>query len=209
LSSDPDKLYAQLLARAKRGYHGPGGAAGGVWTIVVDSLRGSGLKLDPAQRSALAGALGKIPGVRTLGRVDAPNGIPSIGFERLYDGARMRSRVYFSESNAMTTYSDETVLKYRSFHSVPTTTVPLSEAYAGIRAGTVVSQYSLLDYKHIAGIPTLKPSTGGGLAADYCRSLRRKHRLANRSTAASRAQRRKEAKRAASHMQRVAQDLKK
>jgi hypothetical protein len=172
--TDPEQLYKLLRQRMAHRLYGPGvgtGPDGNIWYVIVGALQGSGLNLAPDQRAALAGAMAKVAGVRTLGQVEDPIGNPSIGFERVYRQGKMRARVYFSTSDARTTYYDETIMKPSKFDA---SQMPQGRTYYDVPAGTVVLAYSLLDYKHVDHTPKLRLSTGGGLAADYCRALRRK-----------------------------------
>jgi hypothetical protein len=142
----------------------------GTWFQITTALRGGGVELSPAQRAAIAGALGFVPGVRTLGRGKDPNGNPTIGFERKFGNLRMRT--FFSASTALTTYMDETLIRRTSRKD----TGSFFAGPPGLPAETVLQRYELLDYSHLDATPKLKPTSSYGFAKEVCPEVKRKIR---------------------------------
>ncbi len=169
IPTDPSAVYRLIRDHSTNHYVGVGGDAQRIWFAIEYAMQGGGLKLEPAQRAAVVQAIGKVPGVRTLGMVKDPNGVPSIGFERSFDDGRRRSRVFFDATTAMTTYFDETISKVQPAGN-PKTGRPVS-GYFGAPVGTVVQKYEMLDYRYLDSMPKLKV-TDTPVARQYCPELR-------------------------------------
>jgi hypothetical protein len=167
IPTDPSAAYRLLKRHVPPGYIGTGGDDSVVWMSIGYLMEGGAPRLTQAQRAALVGALGKVPGVTTTGPTTDPVGNPAIGFTRIDSG--VRERIYFDSRTSLASYAEDVVTK------------PLPRRRGGsIPVGTVLWSRALLDFRYVSDFPSLKnsPLSTPNYLLDECPELR--HRAAVR-----------------------------